>query len=309
MIELLSRLFARHDTPEDHLLHAAVDAVIDGTDARLRVAPNVARRLRQPVRTAIGYVRGIVEHLGPAVELSAASFGSDPRVHALFGSVDSMRQTVGRDPALRSFEREAGYAVGDEAFALLLAERRLKQVLGMDLQGDLVLRDLRRTLLIFGNHRLRAAAASEAESLRAARLLAFSQLVIAAHDRLEQVKSGQSLTGTEAMPTADEYDARVAEILGRSRQAGGAGLTLDDYLELVAEVLAHPNRHLRAEPFTAVVDKMGALVESAGELPADVDRVTFWEIRRPEREAPTATLMVRFKRADFPLPQVRPELL
>jgi hypothetical protein len=309
MIELLSRLFSRQETPEDHLMHAAVDAVIDGTDARLRLVPGAGKQLRQPLRTAIDYVRRIVDHLGPVVELCAASFGSDPRVHALFGSVDSMRQVIGGDPARRSFEHDAGQTAGEEAFALLLAERQLKHVLGMQLHGELVLRDLTQTLLLFANHRLRAAAASEAESIRAMRVLAFGQLIGAAHRRLEKVKAGQPLGEADMTPAADERDQRVVDIVGRLGRTATATLTLDDYLALVADVLAHPERHLPAEPFTAVVNRMGTLIEEGRDLPADADRVTFWEIRRPPREMPTAALMVRFRRADFPLPQVRPELL
>jgi hypothetical protein len=303
MIELLSRLFSRQETPADRLLHAAVDIVIDGTDSRLRVAPNVGRHLRQPVRTAIAYVRGLADHLGPAVDLSAETFGSDPRVHALFASVDAMRQTIGRDPALH----DLGHAAGDEAFALLLAERQIKHVLGMELHGDLVMRDLKRSLLVFANHRLRAVATSEAESQRAVRLLAFRQLVAAAHECLEGVKAGQPIDPA-AGSAADENGRRVADIVARVRRSGASGLTLEDYLVFVVEVLAHPERHLRAEPFTAVVDRMGALAEGA-KTPADAERVMFWEMWRQGSEAPTAALMVRLRRADFPPPRLVPELI
>jgi hypothetical protein len=300
MIELLSRLFSRQETPDDRLMHAAADIVIDGTDPRLRVAPNVDRLLRQPLRTAIAYVRGLADHLGPAVELSAATFGSEPRVHALFASVDTMRQAIGRDPALR----DLGHTAGDDAFALLLAERRIKQVLGMELHGDLVMHDLKRSLLVFANHRLRAVATTEAESQRTVRLLAFGRLVAVAHDRLKRVKAGEPID--DAGPAGDEYGRRVAGILDHVRRIGASGLTLDDYLALVVEVLAHPERHLRAEPFTAVVDRMGALIEGGNAL-AGADRVTLWEIRRQGGEAPTVALPVRFRRADFPPPRLVPE--
>ena len=307
MIELLSRLFARQETPEDHLLQAVADAVIDGTDARLRAASHPDRRLRPPVRTAVDYVRALVRHLEPAVELSAATFGSDPRVHALFGSVESMRQAIGRDPMLHAFERDGGHDAGAETFALLLAERRFKQVLGMELQGELVMRDVRRTLLLFSGHRLRAVAANADDSLRAARILAFRQLIDAARRRLDSVKTGRcfDLDGG-AEPAAS--GAELIDIADRWRRTGAATLALEDYLVLVADVLAHPARYLRAEPFSAIVDRMGALADGSG--PADnADGIDLWEIVRPGREAPTSALMVRFRRADFPAPATSPVLL
>jgi hypothetical protein len=308
MIELLARLFSRHDTPADHLLQAAADAVVEGTDPRLRAASHPDRHLRQPVRTAIDYVRALVRHLEPPVELSSATFGSDPRVHALFGSVESMRQAIGRDPTLRAFEHERGHAGSAETFALLLAERRLKHVLGMDLQGELVMRDVQRTLLLFSGHRLRAVAANAADASRAARILAFRQLIGAACSRLESVKAGQSFGGDAEGGLTNMVDAELADIADRWRRTGAATLTLDDYLVLVADVLTHPERYLRAEPFTAVVDRMGAVADTSGAA-ADAESITYWELARPAREAPTAALMVRFRCADFPPPAGSPELL
>jgi len=299
MIELLSRLFARHDTPEDRLVRMAIDGVVAGTDPRLRALGALAKRLHAPVLTTIHYVRGISKGLDPAIELSAAVYGADPRVHAMFGSVDSMRQTIAGDPALRSFRQAAGHFTGEEVFALLLAERRLKQVLGMDLHGDLVMRDLTKTVLVFARHRLRGVAASEAEAGRALRVLAFRQIVAAARKDIERAKSGEPI---------DAFDADAAAVAARLRDTGPATLTLDDYLVLVAGVLAHPERHLRIDTFSATIDRMGALLDP-GDTRSDADRVTFREVRQADREAPTVALRVRLRPADFPPLQGSPELL
>lgn len=302
MIELLARLFARHDTPEDRLIRMAIDAIVAGTDPRLRAAAGVDNRLREPARTAICYVRQLADRLGPAVELSAAVYGSDPRVRALFGSVDSMRQIIARDTALRTFEREAGHQAGDEVFALLLAERRLKHVLGMDLQGEVVMRDLAKTLLVFSKHRLRAVAASEAASGRAMRILAFRQLVAAARRRVEDARAGRPAD----LDAGQTDDPVVADMTARLRRSGPSALVLDDYLVLVARVLAQPGRQLPIRTFTATVDRMGAMVEDATTR-SDADRITLWELARPDGDVPTIAIRVRLRPTDFPQPM--PEVL
>jgi hypothetical protein len=304
MIELLARLFARHDTPEDRLIRVAIDAIVAGTDPRLRAVGGVDKRLHEPARTAIRYVRDIAERLGPAVELSAAIYGSDPRVHALFGSVDSMRQIVGRDPALRAFEREADRPRGDEVFALLLAERRLKHVLGMDLHGDVVMRDLAKTLLVFAGHRLRAVAGSEAEARRALRILAFRQLVAAARRHIDDARAGRPI----ALDAGAADDPAIADIAARLRQTGSSALTLADYLVLVAGVFARPERQLQARMYSAVVDRMGALVEGSNTR-SDTDAIAFWEIQRADQDAPTVALRVRLRPEDFPPPTPMSEML
>jgi hypothetical protein len=331
MFQILSRIFSRSDSPggsaEERVIHGAVEAILVGTDARLRFVPDYARKLAAPAMTSIDYVRRMADNLRSSASLTPEGYGSDPRVHVLFGSVESMKQIVGRDTAFRAFAHDAHNASVEDAFGLLTAERQVKHVLGMDLMGETIQRDVAKTVLVFSDHRLRALAVSEKDTLRLIKIGAFRQLVELARIRLARAKQGSPVAeairdpgherrqGPPRIPSEDfpPFDnpsgeagasdagtSALDEIDRRLARMGPTALTLSDYLDIVADVLSHPQDHLRQMRFSAVVDRMGILLERPEETAPDSDRVLLWEIVHADRKHPVTTMMVRLRTGDFP---------
>jgi hypothetical protein len=331
MFQILSRIFSRSDGPdgtaEERVIHGAVEAILVGTDPRLRAVPDYERRLAASAMTSINHVRRMADNLRSPASLSPEGYGSDTRVHVLFGSVESMKQIVSRDAAFRTFTRDAHNASVEDAFGLLTAERQVKHVFGMDLMGETIQRDVAKTVLVFSDHRLRALAASEKDTLRLIKIGAFRQLVELARIRLARAKQGSAIAdstrdpgherrqGPPRIPSEDfppfdspsgESGASDADTSGldeidrRLARLGPTALTLSDYLDIVADVLNHPQDHLRQMPFSVVVDRMGTLVERPDETAPDSDRVLLWEIVHADRKNPVTTMMVRLRTSDFP---------
>jgi hypothetical protein len=242
----------------------------------------------------------------------------------LFGSVDSMREIVRRDPSFNAFRRHEAGPAGQEAYGVLLAERQVRHGLGMALNGETVQREVAESILFFREHRLRALATSVEGSLRLVRIGAFNLLLQTARERLARLKEGLPMAGSATAATpcdgaaASGGDAflpyerrsvaagpwtaglsRLDEIDARVTQSGPAALRLDDYLEIVVEVLAHPQCYLAQQRFAAEVDRMGRLVERAAAGSADAERVALWEFVRPQQPQPIAAIMVRLKPAEF----------
>jgi hypothetical protein len=175
---------------EDHILETALEGVVDGTDARLRALPDYKKRLRPATEISLAFVRRIETSLGAPAKLNRAGFGTDPCIHALFGSADSMHDIVSRDPNVRSFLE--GGPLAPDIFAILMARRNQKHILGAQITGEVIQNDVPQTVLSFSDHRLMAVSQTEEEMHTLVQRDALRQLVHWALATLTAMKSGIS---------------------------------------------------------------------------------------------------------------------
>ncbi len=327
MWQTLSRIFSRagdsQDPDEERILHSAVEAIVTVIDGRLRLLPNYQPRLLGATKIAVAHVRGLAQLLPPATSLGADSYRADPRLRLLFGSVDEMLRLFNQDATLRTFR--AGQSIGStsEIYSLLVAERQIKHVLGMELHGELIQREVPKRVLIFSDRRLRALATSEQETLRLVKIGAFKQLLQfalarinqaksglpigpAAHDRAGQFQSRSEIDASEDFPlfdfdsdhiaTRDSDSARLNDIDRRVDCLGPMALRLDDYIDIINDVLSHSQQYLRYRPFNADVDHMGMLVDHGGDHSTqDAEHITLPEFVRPDRSSPVVALVLRLQ--------------
>ncbi|MDD5296747.1 MAG: hypothetical protein PHU46_07530 [Rhodocyclaceae bacterium] len=333
MFEFLSRLFAfAEDAPKkasERRLDTAIEAVMDGTAPRLRLVSDYKKKLRPPTQTAVAFVQELASGLGAPADLSRAAFSADPRIHALFGSPDSLQNLVSRDANVRAFVEDPGFVLLPEFHALLMARRSQKRILGARLTGQIIQSDVPQTMLSFSEHRLVAVSASETGTLNLVQRGAFRQLVHWALATLTAMKSGSnerhsimlrerlealsSFQGGNEHPFwlhpagHDHGDAahRLGEIDQRMAECNDPPCSLDDYLAVVADVLSHPERYLRMDTFSAIVDRMSVVLGPEDEGSPGVDRITLSEVVMPDQPDPVVVLPVRLSRGDI-LP--RPEL-
>ena len=156
MLRLFHSIFGA--TPErgrysEELIQAAIERAVAITDARLSALSGYQKKLRPAVIRAIDHVVELVEALPPPIDVAAAGYGADHRLIAFFASGDHMRQVLNADRALVDF---AGHQAGaaEQIFALLLMEKHEKTVFGMDLDGEVLKRDVAQVTVNFAGHRL-----------------------------------------------------------------------------------------------------------------------------------------------------------
>jgi hypothetical protein len=329
MFHLLSRLFSEHEGPDssrdDLIVGYAIEAVVGATDTRLRLIPNYAKKLRDPTKRSISHVRQMTQNLSKPSLLSRSTYGTDPGVHLLFGSVESMNHIIGRDPVLQAYKRDQSGAPNEDIFGLLVAERQIKHVLAMEMRGDLIERDVPKNVLMYADHRLRALSSTEEGTRRLVRIGAFHQLLQMARVRITQAKVGSTANGAstfgsdperrtrlrviDAFPPFD-HDRRESDLLPEHSlypeqiehtgfRNGPAALALADYLELVIDVLSHPDRYLHQRQYSADIDRMGTLIDDSQAGTVDCDHIALWETIRPDQTNPVATIIVQFRNCDF----------
>ena len=162
-------------------------------------------------------------------------------------------------------------------------ERKERTVLGMEMHGDLIRRDVKQIAVNFTDHRVVTPSSSELELRKNLEKRAFENLIayaleritglVAARHSLEEQQqllemqlkvahlksqSLEPLIGNKDSATIDiEALRKQATHTGQAREQSSAGLTtLEDYIDRIADVLGDPQTHLRLDSISMHLSKM-----------------------------------------------------
>jgi hypothetical protein len=144
---LADRLRGRYARLDEQDIERAIDIIVEQTDPRLRFVRAYRRKLRKPVVRSLVYADDLVGRIPGPFEISRKAYGSNPQVNALFGSVDDIYTLFAHSRMLQDFFRDKPGC--DLVYVPLVMLRREKQIFGMALSGDIVRRDVARTLVNF----------------------------------------------------------------------------------------------------------------------------------------------------------------
>ena len=179
MLKLFQSIFGSNEKPGQHpesLIEMAIERAVDGTYPRLRALPGYRKRLRDPVIHAIDHAISLVDTLPVPLSAVAAEYSKDPRLPALFVSPEHMREVLGNDNVLGDF-RDNHPESGEPITALLLAERKESNTLGVEMDGEIMRRDVAQVSVSFRRHRVVDPANSEDEARRLLKRRAFDHLI------------------------------------------------------------------------------------------------------------------------------------
>jgi hypothetical protein len=254
----------------ESLIEMAIERSVDGTDPRLRLVPGYRKRLREPVIHAIDHVVALVDGIPATVAAGLGDYRNDPRLSALFASGEEMQQVFARDRALSEYLCGSDGRGAEQVTALLMARREEKNILGMDLVGDQVRRDVAQVTVSFSGHHLLEPQALEDDCRRFLKRRAFDHLLALALAQIAEARVERAdLTrqrdllqrklrtmkqGTLSFDRPDPGEADAAGIqaefdaVSRQLQALGADADLlKVHLEVVAERLAAAEHQLWSE--------------------------------------------------------------
>jgi hypothetical protein len=285
MLRLFQSIFAKESDETGpypaELVAQAIDRAVDGTDPRLRALPGYRRRLRPAVIRAIDYVVELVRVMPPPAELTRQGYSGDPRVAAVFVSVEHMREVLARDPALSVFRQRSAVSFASRVYALLVMEKYEKKVLGMELHGDLMQREVAQVSVSFAHHRLMDPAIDQDEFRRLLMRRAFDNLLTVALARLTQadelragLKRQRQVLGRKLKLLAEgqwtfepgapaaslnpaALEARLAAIDQRLHALPPDTETLAAHLDIVVDALSTPSAQIWIAGVPHVVDRMG----------------------------------------------------
>jgi hypothetical protein len=234
-----AEMLRNHQAKE--ILNEAVETIVDWTDARMRGVSGYRNELRQTTRELLEHIESIADRITTAVELSRTAHINDPLVHLLFHSPSEMQDMFKRSEALQGMCDNPSSADDDALFALLFVTLKEKRILGAEMRGEMLIKDVRQTLVSFAAHRLVAPCLDEQQARSALKRTLFESVV----DYLE----GLSLQL--------RYD---------HREQAGRGIRIDPttsidnpevYLRALKEQMLVPQRLIRLHDKLLRVNAMG----------------------------------------------------
>lgn len=190
-MRLFQSIFGRGETIgryPDTLIDQGIERAVDGTDPRLRLLRGYQKRLRSPVIHAIDQVIALVDASPDPLNAGVAGYQNDFRLAALFASADEMLRVFSHDKALSEYRSSTDGRGAERVSTLLLARLEQKNVLGMDLVGDQVRRDVAQVSVNFSGHHLLEPRASDEEFRRFLKRRAFDHLLALALDQITQAR-------------------------------------------------------------------------------------------------------------------------
>ncbi len=322
-MSLFGRLFGRQPAvATDPLLGKALDRTVEVVEPKLAFARDWRARLTPGVAAAIEFSRAAAQRLQQVHDLSPSAWAADPLVRAAFANADSVSQVLGRMREVQKFFRAAG--AGAEVYAVLGMSLETRKELGTALVDGEVRREVERSQVSFGDHRIRIVAASADELRHATGVRVFNELLLAATRRLAQAdESRKALNVARAMLQArlrmlEQKESPLTEDLGGDEAADplaertelqrrldemnvamaqyGAGTEgLDRQLEIVRDTLLSARELVRIATRRLHLDSMNTVLdESQGSGPA----IEFEHLQAPKMSRAFAA--VRIRRADVP---------
>lgn len=321
MFDLFQSIFRggeRQGSYPESLIETAVERTVDGTDPRLRALLGYKKHLRPSVIHAIDHVVALVDGIPAPLPAGRSDYNADLRLKALFASADRMQEVFGNDVALNEFRSGSGKGA-EHVIALLLAERVEKNVLGMEMAGDLLRREVAQVSVSFRSHRLIEVTSNEEDTRRQLKRRAFDHLLTLALARIADVhgeradlarqrdllqhklsvlkRGGWGFEAAEgAQPEHKALIAELQEIETGLKKLGTDAGALQGRLDIVADLLGHAEQQLWAEDFVIHLDNMN-IRRDAQDVSAQ--RITLQELHNA-RGATLAMLLVSLAPGELP---------
>ena len=137
-----------------------IESVVDGTDSKIRLVRGYRKKLGDIIQSSLEFSEDIVNRIPPPLEVSSSSFVSDPYVNAFFTNVADLQSVFSHSSEIQDYMSEP-HEDNTGCCALLCMRRTEKTVMGMQLSGDRLNRDVLQVAVNFSDHRVYSPAPSE----------------------------------------------------------------------------------------------------------------------------------------------------
>jgi hypothetical protein len=272
-----------------------IEQVVDNTDTNMRLIIGYKKKLRHAVESSFEYIDALVETIPGPVDVNRHTFSTDPQVNAFFVNVEDLQVKFSRSPELRDFIEQNSVRELNDIFALLCMEKKEKTVYGVELEGDIIRRDVPQVGVSFSDHQLLSPAHTESQVREGLRHCLFDGLVTEAVERLKlsqskverlqdqkrrlqimlrnaRAKRHGSISGEKAIPVKSAELQRLLAENERALIASKTGLgTPEDSLKQVNGVFENPDQYIKVDNVELKINKMGIKLneksqESANEI-------------------------------------------
>jgi hypothetical protein len=293
-----------------------VERVVDGTDGRIRLVSGYRNKLQDVIRSSLAFADELVEQIPGGIEVNRHTFVTDPYVNAYFANVTDMRAIFSHSSEIKDFMEGYGDNDAMECCALLCMHMSEKTVLGVELSGDLLKKDVRQVAVNFSDHRIYSPAPREPETRRGLKQCLFDGLVTNALERITRMRLTNYQLNSElqilkarqrrqralirksaAATRSAEYEDTCRQLEKLEAEFSKTPLaTPQATLEQVITVFKNPEDFVRLRKFSLRLNKMGILLgDEPGEPCNEIDltEVTIGE------GSPRIVTLARFPKSEI----------
>ena len=271
----------------------AVESVVDDTDIKIRLVSGYKKKLQGTIRDALDFADDLVSRIPAPIEVSSSTFASDPYVNAFFTNVTDLQSIFSHSSEVQDY-MEACHDIHTNCCALLCMHRTEKTVMGMELSGDMLNRDVMQTAVSFSDHRVYSPAPSEPESREGLKKCLFQGLVTKALEQIVQLRlanhelqssrqmlharlrrqrqelrdvSQASRTGVDIQQDIEKTGLELRKT--EEQMLHTPALTPQALLGQVMDVFSKPDDFVRIRKFQLRLNKMGIKISNDSSQPAN----------------------------------------
>jgi len=299
----------------------AVEKVVDGTDSRIRLVSGYKKKLHDGVKTALEFADELVARIPGTIEISSSNFVSDPYVNAFFVNANDLHTIFNHSSEMQDFMEDCGSHEDSQCCVLLCMQKTEKSILGMDLSGDILKKDVQQTAVSFSDHRIYSPAPTEAATREGLKECLLGGLVTNALERIMQdkvknhrlqsdrqmlhvklrhleYKSRSTHQGSRihADLTNEIEDIRQKLRVIENKLMSARPATPQESLNHVNGVLKQPDNYIQLSKSTFRLDKMGIRIDKSSSRPCnniDLTEVVIGEA------SPRVVTLARFPVEEF----------
>jgi hypothetical protein len=275
-----------------------MESVVDGTDSKIRLVPGYKKKLQNTIQSSLEFADDLVNQIPVSIEVSRNTFASDPYVNAFFTNVTDLQSIFSHSSEIQDY-MEASNDNSAQCCALLCMKRTEKTVMGMELSGNMLKRDVLQVAVSFSDHRIYSPAPSEPETREGLKVCLFQGLVTNALERIvtlrlanHRLQSKRQILYSKLM----RYKQKSSEVPQGTR--GGVKLaqgieetsrelrkteeemistplmTPQHSLEQVTEVFSKPDDFVHVRNYSLNLDKMGIKISNNAPQPGNKINLT-----------------------------------
>ncbi len=288
-------LSARNSTDTD--VFEAIEHVVDSIEPNMRYFPGYKKILYDSVATTLAHISNLVDTIPGPLLISRNNYVTDPQVNACFSTVDRIQEVFSNSQELRSFFDAPVNSELDEAYALLCMQVEEKTIAGMELQNDIVRRDVMQTALNFTDYKILSPAVNETEVREGIKQCIFNGLITYALQEIINIKeqklglelhlnklssklktrqlqggglSNLLMSATET-PASDTIQQEISDNKKELEKLPSSWDAPRYYLESIKNTLSQPENFITLQEITYDVTRMG--IVSTGETSEPVNTI------------------------------------
>jgi hypothetical protein len=229
-------------TKEDRRI---IENFVNASNSKMRAVHGYSHKLREHVRGLYSHVLEVAAQIPPPVGLSVDAFGSDPLVNALFVNGNDIDRLFKTDADVNAYLRSHGKYQVPVLYGLLTANKSEKHILGIGMQGDMLIREVPQQVINFSSYKIHAPCATSAELDTALKEYLFDRVVALVKQEMLSRKIDQaSMTGNVS------YEAQVKSLANPDVYLDA----LIGYLETPAKLLSIDKTHFRLSKLGVKLD-------------------------------------------------------